>query len=221
MPEVNLSDVFGSSATSFWCFRGYSQIFTSGSSALPFCQSNTQVQTRGSSFSGWCNHPPIPRITRGSTPHNQVLHPGDASLRYPIPRQITWIFQYPGRRAASPPTRRENPGSDLPAHRTPPAIPLPHQPGITLLTDTHPVNRRAVDRLLRIADITPAEVHPHPGKRPVVEDPREVLHPRLPLRLCKAGIAEIFLPAARRRGPGLSLHRREGDAVLGLTGGGE
>ena len=53
-----------------------------------------------------------------------------------------------------------------------PRVPLPHQPGVTPLAEARPRLPRAVDRLPRIAEITPAEFDLHPEKLPGIEDPR-------------------------------------------------
>ena len=73
-------------------------------------------------------------------------------------------------------------------------VPLPHQPGITSLTDLRLRLPGVVDRLSRPADVTPPDLRPHPHKLPVVEHPgeRPHLHHR-PFRLLKTVVAEVLL----------------------------
>ena len=52
-----------------------------------------------------------------------------------------------------------------------PAVPLPHQPRVAHLTEVRLRFLRAVDRPPLLTDITPAEVHPRPLKRPRVQHP--------------------------------------------------
>ena len=103
-------------------------------------------------------------------------------------------------------------------------VPLPHQPGITSLTDLRLRLPGVVDRLSRPADVTPPDLRPHPHKLPVVEYPgeRPHLHHR-PFSLLKTVVAEVLLPRPpperRRRPPpadmtGPVLCRREGDVII-------
>ena len=139
-----------------------------------------------------------------------------------------------------------------------PPIPLPHHPRITPshltvlmlrffapsvltllpfgqsrfepshLTHLHLRLPRPIHRLLLPADIAPADLHLHPRKLPVIEDPRQGLHLRRPLCLLEAVVAEVDPSAAfdRRCRPaaadvaGLVLRRREGDIVCGVDRGG-
>jgi len=96
------------------------------------------------------------------------------------------------------------------------------------LTHLHLRLPRPIHRLLLPADIAPADLHLHPRKLPVIEDPRQGLHLRRPLCLLEAVVAEVDPSAAfdRRRRPaaadvaGLVLRRREGDIVCGVDRGG-
>ena len=106
-----------------------------------------------------------------------------------------------------------------------PPVPLPHQPGVASLTDPHPRFPRPIHRLPRPADITPADLRPHPFKRPVIQNPRERLHLRWPLCLTEAVVAEILPAAAPLHGgcrplpadmTGFVLCHREGEVVPGV-----
>lgn len=85
-------------------------------------------------------------------------------------RQATITPRSPPRPSRTPPPAPAGDPRGSP-HPHPP-IPLPHQPGVTPLTETRPRLPRAVDRLPRPAEIAPAELDLHPEKLPVIEDPR-------------------------------------------------